>query len=171
MATQSFAGLMGSTITASSFKIGSVGVGYTPATALIDGSVEMGWSFSNPFAFVIHTADFADTTLTLNWSQSGAGFGSTESTFTNSAFTGLSVSVLSTTIPGGLGGLSLVGDKLTVFAVNLNGNPANYNAVIQFDGFAPPSGGTVPEPSSFVIIGIGFVALSWRHLRARGKQS
>lgn len=125
----------------------------------------MDWFNSGPSFSILHTADFDDTTLTLRWVQSNSGFGSTTSTFTNNAFQGLSVSVQSTTIPGGLGGFSLVDDKLTVFAANLNANPGNYQAILEFAGFPTPPNATVPEPSSFAIMGIGFLAIGWKRLR------
>ncbi len=150
-------GLLGSSITASSFKIGAVDVGFSPPTATIGAGTEFEWSASGSNYSIIHSANFSDTTLTLTWSSFGSAFGSTLETFTSTAFHGLTPYVVSTTIPGGLGSFSIDSntDTLSVFAVNIS-TPNTYEAVIGFNGFAPA---TVPEPSSLALFGTVLVGV------------
>lgn len=159
------AGLIGATITNPTLQISSnnISVGYntTSLTTVIDPGTEFVYSANvgNPLAFTIQSADFGDTSLTLVWQTGfGTAFQQTISTFTSTAFAGLTPTVLSTNIPGGLGALSISGNTLTVRAVNFNNPSNNFTATIGFSGFQ--SSTAVPEPTALAVFGmIGLAAV------------
>jgi hypothetical protein len=109
------------------------------------------------------TADFSNTGLTLS-DVSSLGSDASTYTFTDTAFSGLVLSKLTDTFPGGVASASLVGDTLTIQTPSFS--PAGtFNATFSLVPAASPA---TPEPSTFALLALGGGALaSWRRWRKR----
>jgi hypothetical protein len=161
--------LLGTTVSGSLSVSGGTNILTPASTTIIDPGVE----FTASGAPV--TVDFTDTDLTINITNLSAiaGLFSENYVFTDTAFSGLSVTTVSDNFPGP--GLipTIQGDILTL-NVPTTSNPigvSTLNAVYQF----APAAAAVPEPSTAVVSMFGavaFIAYGWsRHRREQRRQA
>jgi hypothetical protein len=134
----------------------------SPTVPISDSLVEFGAQFGN--GTDIESADFTNTGLTLQYLLSNNfPVASDTFSFTDTAFSGLTLTELSDEFPGGVTA-SLVGDVLTLIAPDFQVNGTT-TAVYSLSSPAP---GT-PEPGSIVLFaGLGFsstLVLRRRRLR------